>query len=38
MSVVPVKIMVVDDEPKIRNLLRLGLSMFRRWPTLLFNI
>src|SRR3984885_14112326 len=27
MSVVPVKIMVVDDEPKIRNLLRLGLSM-----------
>jgi two-component system, OmpR family, KDP operon response regulator KdpE len=27
MSVVPVKIMVVDDEPKIRNLLRLGLSI-----------
>ena len=27
MSVVSVKIMVVDDEPKIRNLLRLGLSM-----------
>jgi two-component system, OmpR family, KDP operon response regulator KdpE len=27
MCVVPIKIMVVDDEPKIRNLLRLGLSM-----------
>lgn len=27
MSAVPVKIMIVDDEPKMRNLLRIGLSM-----------
>jgi two-component system, OmpR family, KDP operon response regulator KdpE len=27
MSAVPIKIMIVDDEPKMRNLLRIGLSM-----------
>src|ERR1700692_4136122 len=27
MSAVPIKIMIVDDEPKMRNLLRTGLSI-----------